>query len=719
MDITLFISRFLYRIRYQIILGSIAVAALVAYFSQFLPKSYTVTTSIYTGIAYNATLEDDRPNTVVLNNTFDNLINITNARGTLENVSMYLFALNMINGSTEEDNRYITSSNYRDLLKIVPEEVHALIDKSSYDKTIEKLKAYKLEEPDNFLYWLFNQPHPHYGYESLEKTEMSRLANSDLVEISYTTNDPGIALNTVNLIREELIATYETIRYRTVNDIVSYYEKELAKTKVILNQLEDDLTQYNIANSVINYTEQTKALAISFTDFSDRYESVLREFESSARVLEQLDSQIETRTLLSESNTEFIKSLNELSTINGKITELETFNSGRANESVSDELTGLKNQMQETEKRIAMLSDQMDKYKYSKEGIAIDDIVARWLDALLTNVKTSAELDVMENRKSDFSEFYEQFSPIGTQINRREREINITEQSYLEILHGLNVAKLKQKNLQLTSSSLNTITPPSFPLSSDGNKRILFTIASFLGSIIFIIGCNLIIELLDRTLRDADRTRRLTNMPVLGAFTGNIQLKYRGYIKACNRISANYICNRLNSYLRPGKTLHINIMSIEDREGKSFVSNYLLEQWEDQGLLAKHYVAGKDFPIDHQYIQATHFEQLHQEDAQDSNIVLYEYPAIYRNSLPVSLLKEADVNILITNAQRVWKKSDDEFIKYLKEMVKDAPLFIYLNNATRETVEDFTGQLPPETSIRTVANRIIYMGFTSRDSSVN
>ena len=46
MDITVYISRFLYRIRYQLLFGSMLVTLLVAYFTQFLPKTYTVSTSI-------------------------------------------------------------------------------------------------------------------------------------------------------------------------------------------------------------------------------------------------------------------------------------------------------------------------------------------------------------------------------------------------------------------------------------------------------------------------------------------------------------------------------------------------------------------------------------------------------------------------------------------------------------------------------------------------
>ena len=113
---------------------------------------------------------------------------------------------------------------------------------------------------------------------------------------------------------------------------------------------------------------------------------------------------------------------------------------------------------------------------------------------------------------------------------------------------------MKQKNLQLTSSNLNTISDASYPLFSDKGKRFLLVIAAFIGSIIFIIGLNLVIELLDRTLRDAEQVRRLTGMNILGAFTGrNSQLKYRGFVKTCNRISAAYACNRLTPYIKKGR----------------------------------------------------------------------------------------------------------------------------------------------------------------------
>lgn len=70
-------------------------------------------------------------------------------------------------------------------------------------------------------------------------------------------------MNTVKLITEELMQSYDGIRYKSANDVVLYYEKELKVLRSKLDQMENSLTQYNIDNKVINYTEQTKAIAIA------------------------------------------------------------------------------------------------------------------------------------------------------------------------------------------------------------------------------------------------------------------------------------------------------------------------------------------------------------------------------------------------------------------------------------------------------------------------
>ena len=326
MDITLYISRFLYRIRYQLIFGTFIITALVIYFTQFLSKTYTVTTSIYTGITSQTGLSDDaRQDWQSINNTFSNIVNLTQSKGSQEKVSFKLLALNLIHGNPLEDNSYITAKNYMALLAMVPKEILDIVDKESLDKTVENFTQYQNENSRGFFYELLNGFNPFYSHDALSKVLIKRLGNSDLIEISYKSSDPGIALNTVKLTSEELRNSYNILRYKTVNDIVKYYEDELKKLRTQLTGLEDNLTEYNIANSVINYTDQTKAIASSYADFENRYETNMRDLESSAKILKELDKYMDTRTKLVTVNDEFIKTLDQISTINGKITEIEIF----------------------------------------------------------------------------------------------------------------------------------------------------------------------------------------------------------------------------------------------------------------------------------------------------------------------------------------------------------------------------------------------------------
>ena len=86
--------------------------------------------------------------------------------------------------------------------------------------------------------------------------------------------------------------------------------------------------------------------------------------------------------------------------------------------------------------------------------------------------------------------------------------------------------------------------------------------------------------------------------------------------------------------------------------------------------------------------------------------------------LPINVLKEADINLLIANAQRLWRESDTIVIAPLKSSLVDTPLMLYLNNADREVVESFTGELPPKLPVHSFFSRLAQFGLTSQKSAV-
>ena len=718
MDIVQFISQFFYRIGYWLLWGSLIVTALVIYFTQFLPFKYTVNSSIYAGVTNSINIDGSK--LVNINSTFDNLINIAKSKSTLEKVSVRLLATSFVYGEEWKDNMYIQAKHYRQLNQITPKEVLALVDRSSLDKTIQNFTEYRKEHSNNFIYAMYSRPRAFYSYEALNTIIVKRLGVSDIIELSYTSSDPGITQNTLKILEDELIKAYEILRFSATNNVIAYFEEQVRLAKQKLTEEENDLMHYNVEKQVINYDEQTKALATTKYEVDDREEAAKRTYESALALRQMLEDKMDIRAKIIRTNTNLLKELEKVSSLNQSIMEQEIFTTEKSQNN-SGQLSKEKQALKNAEDKISSLSDDLNEYGFSKEGVGIQNMVDEWLLACINEAKAKAELKVLDNRKGDIISQYQTFSPVGTQVKRKERAIGIAEDTYREQLRGLSEARLRLQNIKMSTANLQIIAPPEFPLTDNGRKRLVFVLAAFVGSLIFIIGYFLIIELLDRTLRDAERSKRLTGLPVLAAFNGISNLKYRGFLKACNRLAAAYCCRQLNNYLQQNRPTIINLLSMESREGKSFLSQYFVNYWETEGIRVRKVEYNVDFETNNkQYVQAQELSEFWQlNDAEQiPDIILIEYPAISTASIPLPVLQKSDFNLLIANACRLWGKDDDARLKSLKEGLGNTPLFLYLNNADREVVESFTGELPPQTPLHSLVSRLAQLGLTAKKAAV-
>ncbi len=720
MDIAQFISQFIYRIRYWLLWGTLFVTGLVIYFTQFLPYSYTVESSIYAGVTNSTTVDGTTVNYTVINSTFDNLINIAKSRGTLEKVSIRLLANAFTYGEEWKDNHYIQAKHYRQLLQITPKEVLQLVDRKNVEKTTENLTAYRKEQANNFVYSMFNRPVAFYSANALNKIEVKRAGTSDILNITYTSADPGITQQTVSILIDELIKAYEILRFKATNDVIAYFEEQVRITKQALNREEDDLMNYNVQERVINYPEETKALAITRYEVEDRLEDVEKAYESATARRKMLEDKMDIRAQIIRSNTNLLQELEKVSTLNQSIMEREIFTSTQSQEN-NPKLYEDKIKLQKAEENISHLSDNLNEYNFSKEGVGINDMVIAWLTSCIDEAKAKAQLQVLLNRQKTIFDQYSHMSPIGTQVNRKQRAINIAEDNYRTQLKGLADANLRLKNIEMGISNLQTVSPPDYPLTDNGRKRMIYVLIAFIGSIVFIVTYFLLIELLDRTLRDPLRSKRLSGLPVIAAFNGTSNLKFRGFLKTCNRLAAAYSCRQMNKYLQKERPTIINLLSMESGEGKSYLAKYFVDYWETEGIKTRIVMHGVDFDVEaKEYVNAQQLSSFwrRNEAEQEPDIILVEYPAINNASIPLDTLRQADVNLLVANACRLWRNSDNATLQPIKEAMENVPFFLYLNNADREVVESFTGELPPRTPLHSFVSRLAQLGLTSKKAAV-
>lgn len=328
MNYIAYTARFLYRIKWWLILCPLLVALLVYLKMGTKPRNYKSTTTIYTGIVSGydiTTTEGSRQDWNVINNAMDNLINIILSQSTLKNVSLRLYAQGLTHLDPDNDNQYLSARTSRYLLSKTPPDVMELVDHTSEKNTYENLRKYEEIDHNNHVYGMFHWSPPYYSYQALSQIKVKRLANSDMLEISYENDDPYIVYNTLIILNDEFVKQYRDLRFGETNNVIAYFESELERVGNNLRNLEDSLRDYNVQHRVINYDEQTKHIAALSRDYELRYEEILLNFESAEKLRASIEGQLEGLQETFRNNAEFIEKLHKIGSIYSRLSAAEAF----------------------------------------------------------------------------------------------------------------------------------------------------------------------------------------------------------------------------------------------------------------------------------------------------------------------------------------------------------------------------------------------------------
>ena len=711
MELFKYIVRFFYRIRWWMIILPL-IALIIAWFlTRDMDKAYDVKTTIYTGIitGYNVDASDSRNAHVHLSN----LMNIITTERTLKAVSLRLLTRCLIYGDLEKNTSYITAEHFQELDAIIPREVRALIDKQNEEKTLNNLIAYERPNASNFIYGLLNYAHPYFSVPILsQKIKVVQLGNSDLIEVGYSANDPGIAYNTLEILNEEFVKQYRDLRYGETNNVIEFFRQELARLHVELTEAEDSLIQYNIDHRIINYGEQTEQLTVMDAQYQMMDNDLLVNSSTSRALIDFYEYKLGDLAKAMRTNNEFMDNLNTISKLNTQISTMEITPDGTDNADLSQK----KDQLLQAEQSINDLALQLSEEVASTNNVKYEDLVSQWLDQVVLREKTLAQIQARDIMREKLDRDFLYFSPIGAVINRKERNINFVEGNYMECLKALNAAILRQKNLEMTAATLKVMNPPLFPLTSSPTARRMILLATLLGTLLLTIGYHLIVELLDRTLRDKMRTERITGAKVLGAFPRESKLRYRRYNKAIDEMAIKHLSTSILPYFDGKEQRILNLLSTEEMDGKSHIGIALEEYWNSLGLNVRRITHDEDFlSEDSIYVQANSVIDIC-PDLSSDEIAIVEYPILKNNPLNPSLLNEASLNLMVVRANRTWKDTDQLLYKRLLDVKEEnVPLEFYLTQAERDAVQDFTGQLPPYTNFKNFEYKLFQLGLTATE----
>lgn len=322
-------------------------------------------------------------------------------------------------------------------------------------------------------------------------------------------------------------------------------------------------------------------------------------------------------------------------------------------------------------------------------------------------------------------------APLGAMLKRIEREINVAEQSYLELLRSLNLAKMKQQNLEM-STNIKIVDDPFFPIAPMPSRtKLLVLVAAVIGFVIvaFLI---LMLEYFDTSVKSPERIKKATKLKLAGAYPkfgpGTQSPEFKNASERLLEIIIQNIKLAIGhqSLYSAEKPYFVLIFSTKPKVGKTTLATNLIRKLRTYGEKVLYLNYSKEsegeeddfnyavyYKIDNKFVEIKHIKDLLKNNYLRQENYKYDYifleiPAIIYNSFPLDLMETVDFSLLVVKAQDHWKKADQSALNTLLEVSREKPMII-LNQAEVYALEDIMHDIPQQRdrSIRRRLKKII------------
>lgn len=685
-------------------------------------RNYKSQTVIYTAVNASeaATLgEAMKIDFYTANNQFDNLIFLVKSRNTAQTAGLQLLAEHI--SLPQADSQFLLPQHYAELKEQLGEaEWKSLHVAKNPAATLEKINASLAKSQGTALFYIANN-HRHYASDKIqEKLQVRRRESSDMLEITFESDDPAVAQRILMHINTAFDLRHREIKGAQNSSAIEYFEAQLAIAEKALRKAENDLRDFMAAKRILNYYEQGKYLDITRLEIEADVRKAEEKIEGARESREKLESMLnmgEKRSLLVDSLVILRQQLVKLEAENVSLEKA-------ANASVR--LVTNQNQIRQLQAQIEGLSEQIFDFENSKEGIPRRQIMESYVNNLLLEEESRQVRDVVASRRGTILSEMDAFAPLGAELKSLEREVTINEDIYLTTLHNLHQARLKREKLiKDNEGGGNVIDPPFFPIKPEKSKRLFLVLGALMGSFIFILVALIAKQLLNRNIRNILRAEKSSGRPVSGVLPlmpkkkspidfPKVQLTGVEHLLGHLKLQEDIQNNRQKLWV---------IFSSQPGEGKSHVGRLLAEtlgRINGQVLLLSPHettdwtadnVRWQQYTPDEHFLNLKDFSSLFPNDIAQFSYVLLELPALLEHAIPVNAIGSADLHLMVLNARRPWAESDQRLLQVYDKAAGQAAQVV-LNRMEADDLEDTLGEIPKKRSkIRSFFKRVLTFQF--------
>ncbi len=718
--------KLIYRNLIWVVLIPIICAFVVFHLTKNEKKQYTSNTTLYTGIAsgYSITsTEDQRIDYFAINNAFDNLLASAKSRETLEEVVLRLLAEHLALSKPNTD--ILGFDGFENLQKLAGQ---SLINKAHELKDTSKIYAYINDvyhsKVNNIIEKLINSPQSFYNINALKSDLIvTRINSSDLIQVAYTCSDPAVCQRILQLHSDIFNRNYRRIKSDQTFSAVKYFENKLAEVRSKLRTSEEELKNFGKRNKIINYYEQTRYIAESKEGLSKDIYEIKVEQNASKNALSLVEKKLNNREKQIANSSNMVSLRQKISAINAQLEKAKIFGN---NEKVKE----LLNESKKLEDSIRFETTRYINLNYTLETVPRENLIQEWVNNAINYDKSTAGLDVLNNQKQEYLDEIDEFAPLGSTLKRLDRQIDINEKEFLSILHGLNLARLRQSNISL-NSNIVVQDKPFFPLEPLPSTRKLLIIVAFMVSFLLTVSVIIGRDVLDSSIKTPTRAQKIIGLPLVGISTIKKNIEpLEGYQKKLKNILTEQFIGTLLKYLlenQDKQQVQIGLFSFKDNllnyEDIDLLHYDLVQLYPKLKWVIPQQLANSLFKtIDKDFFEiytprisdlnCLNAEKLVNKNLSDRDLIIHITPNLITNGLPIHISRNSSVNILVFSANDTWMKVHETMLQKLNETLFNVPLLTWLIDTHESNIDTIIGEIPKKRSwLRQKIRKIISLNL--------
>ena len=665
----------------------------IYYFTKGPQKGYTSETVIYTGIASGYNLNGDtKVDYFASANAFDNLVMLIASRETKQEVMIRLLAIHLSQKSF--DQTVFSWDSYTKLKELVPDTLRAILVKPTLDETIGSITSYMSANDGNRLVKLLNSDNSFYSINALNNISAIRVNSSDLLKITYETNDASICKTTLDVLLNVIIRKHRVFKEGQTGSVIAYFEKETLLAYNKLDSNEQLYLEINRDNDIINFYEQTKVIAVEKGNLYTQKLNLEMESNANTSSLNKINDNINDRAYQLLYTSDVLKEREKLTNLYSKIAITETL-AKDTDPVYKGQLDSLNRVAVVMENNLKITLTKLYAQSITPAGVPNKLVLDEWLKSTLSLAQSKGRLAVMDNRKKEFVDEYRKFAPLGATIKKIERQISLAEQAYLEQLHGLSMAKLAQQNNEIIPK-LTIVDPPFLPLHPNSSKRILQIILGFLTGIFLVLVPILVNAIINKTLQNPERAKKILGISIMGIYP--LVRQHTSFMTTANLRLVQQLLSKMDNKSSP---IFIGVISTQKGEGKTSIINMWTIELTALGYKVEKQVWNKNKLLGY---------------ASGTNVVFIEFPALSNIVIASGMWPAMHHTILLCRANRIWKKCDAELLSEFCYNNLVPPKAI-INGVDASVAEEYIGEMPEDkNAAKAFFSRILKLQFGNKKS---